>query len=265
MFEELRMLRKQIADSLGMPPFIVFSDATLAAMVERMPQSENEMLNISGVSHNKMARYGLDFMKIIQDYSGIQGLVKKESPVDFLTNEKIKACTEEMKAKKVPLSYTTLAKILVASEKAEFGEKEKSLSFYGEMAAWAKYTSIRPILGVYFEKNVREEGKSKQEEFFAAPTYNHLNEPSRKNLVMAIGQLALEKPTETLSAAVQEIRKTFARSHEPWSEKEIIFYRKALEHTNDLQFLAQTFQRSENSVKAMCLLLFKNANKETVR
>ncbi len=263
LFEELRVLRKQIADSLGMPPFIVFGDSTLTAMVERLPQNENELLKLTGVSQTKMLRYGSDFLKIITEYCSANGIHKTVQASDFLSDEKIKAYTDEMQKNGIRLSHHTLAKLLIASEKDKYSANEQALSFYGVMEGLTKYAALRPILGNYFEKNFYAEIENKRNDFFEAPVYNRLSEQSKKNLILAISTLPLEKPNESLSEAVQELRKTYPRSHEPWSEKEIIFYRTAIEHTNDIAFLALTFQRSEGSVKAMYSNSLRNTKSET--
>ncbi|TAH14331.1 MAG: DNA helicase RecQ [Runella slithyformis] len=62
MFERLRTLRKQISDKLDLPPFVIFSDATLSEMAQRRPISEAQMKAISGVGDEKYKRYGKAFI-----------------------------------------------------------------------------------------------------------------------------------------------------------------------------------------------------------
>ena len=66
LFNRLRALRKQIADDAGMPPYIVFSDKTLKGMVRLRPQTEEELLQVSGVGQKKLASYGEAFLKELQ-------------------------------------------------------------------------------------------------------------------------------------------------------------------------------------------------------
>ena len=68
LFEELRALRKRLADAMGKPPYVVFSDATLRAMAAARPATDEEFLEISGVGLAKLKRYGEDFMTAIRDY-----------------------------------------------------------------------------------------------------------------------------------------------------------------------------------------------------
>lgn len=262
LFEELRVLRKQIADSLGMPPFIVFSDATLAAMVEKMPLTEPEMLSISGVSDKKMFRYGIDFLKIIQEHKFGNKENKMPDLNALLTEQKLKMYCDEMKEKNIRLSHHTLGKLLLASDRSHFTDAEQALSFYGILSGIAKLSSIRTTLSAYFEKNFYAQEQQQIEAFFAAPIFNKLNFESRQNLLLAIQNLPLQKSTESLSEPLKEMRKKYPRSHEPWTEKEIFYYQKAIEHTNDLEFLAKTFQRSENSVKAFYSNILKSPQEE---
>ncbi|QTH44265.1 DNA helicase RecQ [Cohnella sp. LGH] len=68
LFNALRQLRKQIADSEGLPPFVIFHDATLREMCEAMPESEREMRSVKGVGAAKYEKYGLAFLQLIREY-----------------------------------------------------------------------------------------------------------------------------------------------------------------------------------------------------
>lgn len=68
LFEQLRIKRKQISELEGVPPFVVFSDKTLRDMCEKMPKNEEEFLEVSGVGHNKLEKYGEQFITIIKEF-----------------------------------------------------------------------------------------------------------------------------------------------------------------------------------------------------
>ena len=68
LFERLRVLRKRIADRMGKPPYVVFSDAALRDMCARLPRSDEEFLEVSGVGATKLTRYGDDFLAEIDAY-----------------------------------------------------------------------------------------------------------------------------------------------------------------------------------------------------
>ncbi|PLY00006.1 MAG: DNA helicase RecQ [Desulfuromonas sp.] len=65
LFNRLRSLRKQIADRDGVPPYVVFGDASLAEMAAMVPTSEEELLQINGVGRTKLKRYGREFISEI--------------------------------------------------------------------------------------------------------------------------------------------------------------------------------------------------------
>jgi ATP-dependent DNA helicase RecQ len=69
LWEALRARRREIALEQGMPPYVVFHDATLTQMVERRPQTLQEFAHISGVGERKLAAYGEDFLTVIRAYT----------------------------------------------------------------------------------------------------------------------------------------------------------------------------------------------------
>jgi ATP-dependent DNA helicase RecQ len=68
LFGHLRALRKEIADTNEVPPYVVFADKSLRQMAALMPTSENDLLKIHGVGAHKMATYGAPFLTAIQDF-----------------------------------------------------------------------------------------------------------------------------------------------------------------------------------------------------
>lgn len=68
LFEELRALRKKVAASLGVPPYVVFSDAVLWNLCARLPKTHDELLNVPGIGLMKAERYGRRFLAVIKDY-----------------------------------------------------------------------------------------------------------------------------------------------------------------------------------------------------
>ncbi|MCP4290303.1 MAG: DNA helicase RecQ [bacterium] len=69
LFEELRDLRKAIAEEQSVPPYVIFHDKALAAMALHRPGSENEFLMISGVGQSKLQKYGERFLARIRENS----------------------------------------------------------------------------------------------------------------------------------------------------------------------------------------------------
>ena len=69
LFEELRTLRLDIAKSEGVPPFMIFSDASLKDMTRVMPLDEERFLEVSGVGQVKLKKYGQVFLKALNAYN----------------------------------------------------------------------------------------------------------------------------------------------------------------------------------------------------
>lgn len=68
LFEELRLLRTEIAREEKVPPYIVFSDKALVHMCIIKPANKEEMLQVSGVGEFKYEKYGERFLDCIQGY-----------------------------------------------------------------------------------------------------------------------------------------------------------------------------------------------------
>jgi ATP-dependent DNA helicase RecQ len=64
----LRALRARLAAELGVPPYVVFHDATLQEMLKHRPDSLAKMAQISGVGEQKLLRYGDDFIAEVANH-----------------------------------------------------------------------------------------------------------------------------------------------------------------------------------------------------
>ena len=65
LFERLRALRLLLAQEAAVPPYVIFHDATLAAMAAARPATEEELLALPGVGEKKLATYGKAFLEEI--------------------------------------------------------------------------------------------------------------------------------------------------------------------------------------------------------
>ncbi len=68
LFGALRVLRKALADERAVPPFVIFSDSSLRAMVNQRPASIAQFMQISGVGQRKAEQYGEIFLSAISRY-----------------------------------------------------------------------------------------------------------------------------------------------------------------------------------------------------
>ncbi len=70
LFEALRALRKKLADDQGVPPYVIFHDATLRLMAETKPRSRAALAGLSGVGATKLQRYGAAFLDVVREAIG---------------------------------------------------------------------------------------------------------------------------------------------------------------------------------------------------
>ena len=74
LWEALRQCRKNIAQDQGVPPYVIFHDATLMAMMETLPQTLEQLGQISGIGQRKLDQYGEEFLSVILDHCGKNNL-----------------------------------------------------------------------------------------------------------------------------------------------------------------------------------------------
>jgi ATP-dependent DNA helicase RecQ len=70
LFEALRVWRRELAAEQKLPPYVIFHDATLAAIARRRPATTDELAEISGVGQAKLERYGADVLRVVAEKVG---------------------------------------------------------------------------------------------------------------------------------------------------------------------------------------------------
>jgi ATP-dependent DNA helicase RecQ len=66
LFERLRDWRARTARAAGLPPYVIFHDATLAAIAAVHPESHADLAGISGIGAKKLERYGDEILRVVQ-------------------------------------------------------------------------------------------------------------------------------------------------------------------------------------------------------
>jgi len=79
LFEELKIVRGLWAKREKVPAYIIFSDATLLELATYLPQTEQEIKQISGFGNIKLAKYGKPFLNVVVEYCKERGLTSKIS------------------------------------------------------------------------------------------------------------------------------------------------------------------------------------------
>ncbi len=107
LFEKLRLLRQQIALKENVPAYVVFSDASLRDMEEKMPYDKADFLGISGVGEAKLEKYAKVFLKEINRHK--RTLETSELPTHELSHNLLnQGLTVENIAKKRGIAESTV-------------------------------------------------------------------------------------------------------------------------------------------------------------
>ncbi len=69
LWEALRNLRMRLAKEADVPPYVIFHDKTLKEMVARRPMTPGDLLDVTGVGHSKLERFGDQFLKVIAPWA----------------------------------------------------------------------------------------------------------------------------------------------------------------------------------------------------
>ncbi len=104
LFGELRAERKRIAQELGVPPFVVFSDRTLHEIARYFPEEPSELRKISGVGETKLDRFGESFMLVVRAY-------KQAHPDEAVERGILRVPTSNVRKKKTDTVRETFALI----------------------------------------------------------------------------------------------------------------------------------------------------------
>ena len=72
LFEALRQWRLETAKEADVPAYVVFTDATLTAIAERVPTDVAGLARINGVGPAKLERYGAAVLELLRDFSPVE-------------------------------------------------------------------------------------------------------------------------------------------------------------------------------------------------
>ncbi len=147
LFEELRQLRRQIADSKGIAPYMVFGDATLKDMVDKAPTHLFQMRQVSGVGDTKLRDYGQVFLDAILNYIKTKGNTRVDAHL-----ERYKSKDKQISSAQVTLelfknenkSLQQIAQERNMTEGTVLGHLHKA-SQEGHQIDWLEFVSLEEI------------------------------------------------------------------------------------------------------------------------
>lgn len=164
LFDMLRALRKSMADSENVPPYIIFPDITLREMAAYYPQSIETMKKIRGVGDIKLEKYSKPFLELIIAYCRERGIKQKEMAQKTAQSDTFRRTMELVKqglnmeeiAEKRGLAAGTIAshieKLILSGAGIDIGRfvsAEKQQEIYGcmERLGTQSLTPLKENLG----------------------------------------------------------------------------------------------------------------------
>jgi hypothetical protein len=249
----LKSFRKELAKTLNVPPYVIFTDKTLEEIIEKEPINEAELLRVSGISAKKMKQAGAEIIAIVRNQKGLPA----DAPVnvdEVLQVDKIKIYLRRMNQVGIEPNMSNLAKVLVGNKNAVMdGINLLQFDFYGLLAGQYAVKEVKPMI----ERKLQSmfSGNRGEAQTATAPQhqdqiFNQLAGTVLESLNVEVSKLPDLRPTESIqNEYILEQRKSFARAYEPWEDRENTLLLKAAEHTNDADFLAQVFKRNPSSIK----------------
>ena len=127
---QLKGLRKNVADKVGVPPYTVFQENSLAEMSFKYPISFDELKNINGVGEGKAAKYGKQFLELIESYVEENDITRPDDLIVKSTgaNSALKLYMIQNVDRKLPLDDIAAAK---GMNMIKFVEEMETIVFSG--------------------------------------------------------------------------------------------------------------------------------------
>ncbi|MDB4751687.1 DNA helicase RecQ [Flavobacteriaceae bacterium] len=130
LLNQLKGLRKNVADKVGVPPYTVFQENSLTEMSFKYPISFDELKNINGVGEGKAAKYGKQFLKLIESYVEENDITRPDDLIVKSTgaNSALKLYMIQNVDRKLPLDDIAAAK---GMNMIKFVEEMETIVFSG--------------------------------------------------------------------------------------------------------------------------------------
>ena len=153
LWEALRDCRKKLAEEHGVPPYVIFHDATLMQMMEQRPQDGEQFLNLNGVGESKRDRYADAFLLVIKQHANDEAPSRtdtiNESLMLFRSGQDIDTIARKRDIKTSTV-YSHLASCieqgdLRLEEVVDIGSEEVSIIHEALLAADDGSRKLKPI------------------------------------------------------------------------------------------------------------------------
>jgi ATP-dependent DNA helicase RecQ len=238
LFEVLRELRSETARERGVPPYLIFSDKTLAEMAGMLPKTEFELMLVSGVGDQKIQQYGDAFLKAIQTFlkqnPNFEPSIPLPRPAESEKTEVPKVENEPKIAEKKAEKADPLFKMV------EKKEKEVKTDKKGKEIPMPKIPTVQQTFTLYRQGLTIEE--IAEQRFLSPITINsHLTQIYEQSDELEITDFI---PLEILN----KITNVLPSMNEPFKFKEIYEYFGEAVVYEHIRWAVAYYQKSKETV-----------------
>jgi ATP-dependent DNA helicase RecQ len=152
LFDDLRTLRRERAEQLGLPPFALFSDAVLRDLARRRPSTAAGLRKVRGIGEQKQKQFGAEFTARIADYCRANGLAMDVQPAVESETEVVVASINDVKRRAFEMflagkSIDDVAQKLGRAHSTTAGYLAECIDFHGISDAdpWVDRDTIEKI------------------------------------------------------------------------------------------------------------------------
>ena len=261
LFEELRKLRRSIAAENGVPPYIVFGDATLQQMAHYMPQNLNSLSHISGVGAVKLKQYGDEFLAVICEYARENNLPERPIRPQRQSRQRSESRNATREGSTYEQTKQLLAQGLSIEQVAQQREMSSSTIFaHVEMLVQTgEHLDLRahlpsPDRAMRVQDAFHEVGDNRLTPVKELLGDDYSYEEIR--LVRAfMHQQAMEKADESKSHDVEQIRQEYPSAYEKWSNEDDNELKRLDELGLSASELGERFGRQPSAIRSRLRML----------
>ena len=123
LFEELRLLRRDIAADKGVPPYVVFGDVTLEELARVRPSSPDRLLGVRGIGNIKLQEFGAAFIDRIATYCATHNM-----PLDAIEPSRKREAPREERVREAAKASGTQTRDRLRADAARCFEQDKSVA-----------------------------------------------------------------------------------------------------------------------------------------
>ncbi|VBB44411.1 ATP-dependent DNA helicase RecQ [uncultured Desulfatiglans sp.] len=262
LYEKLQGLRMRTAKSMKLPPFFIFSNATLQEMATRKPVNETALREISGVGEKKAERFGGAFLDVIREHLGEEGAGRRgEREAGRTIDAKAEDGTEAEERKSRILDLLREGKLDSKEIAEQVGVSPPTVWAFKAHMTMGTYDGAAlvekardstgpephppPEVVDHVRKKIRSLGDFKAVKRF----YSGDSDLCRYALRIAEEVLSAKAEAEAESP-IEAIRRGHPNAYEKWSPEEDERLRREYASGTDIQAMAEAHARKPGAIRS---------------